>query len=123
MVNIRKRGKVYQYQFEIAKVDGKRKYISKSGFKTKNETLMAGMKAYDEYINGDNTKDSQMSYADYLESDLDKMFCYNWLKNWKSIQLPKDNKNIFSSNYKLHLPTEQELIDAVEEKKNLELNE
>ena len=28
MVNIRKRGKVYQYQFEIAKVDGKRKYIS-----------------------------------------------------------------------------------------------
>ena len=37
MVNIRKRGKVYQYQFEIAKVEGKRKYISKSGFKTKNE--------------------------------------------------------------------------------------
>lgn len=38
--------------------------------------------------------------------------------------LPEDNKNIFSSIYKLHLPTEQELIDAVEEeKKNLELNE
>lgn len=37
--------------------------------------------------------------------------------------LPEDNKNIFSSSYKLHLPTEQELIDAVEEeKKNLELN-
>lgn len=46
MVNIRKRGKVYQYQFEIAKVDGKRKYISKSGFKTKNEALMAGMKVW-----------------------------------------------------------------------------
>ncbi len=37
MVNIRKRDKVYQYQFEIAKVDGKRKYISKSGFKTKDD--------------------------------------------------------------------------------------
>lgn len=38
--------------------------------------------------------------------------------------LPEDNKNIFSSSYKLHLPTEQELIDAVEEeKRNLELNE
>lgn len=37
MVNIRKRGKVYQYQFEIAKVDGKRKYITKSGFKTKDD--------------------------------------------------------------------------------------
>ena len=43
MVNIRKRGKVYQYQFEIAKADGKRKYISKLGFKTKNEALMAGL--------------------------------------------------------------------------------
>ena len=38
--------------------------------------------------------------------------------------LPEDNKNIFSSSYKLHLPTEQELIEAIEEeKKNLELNE
>jgi len=38
--------------------------------------------------------------------------------------LPEDNKNIFSSSYKLHLPTEQELIDAVEEeRKNLELND
>ncbi len=37
--------------------------------------------------------------------------------------LPEDNKNIFSSSYKLHLPTEQELIEAVEEeKKNFELN-
>ena len=38
--------------------------------------------------------------------------------------IPENNKNIFSSNYKLHLPTEQELIYAIEEeKKNLELNE
>ena len=38
--------------------------------------------------------------------------------------LPKDNKTIFSSEYKLHMPTEQELITAVEEeKKNFELNE
>lgn len=38
--------------------------------------------------------------------------------------LPENNKNIFSLQYKLHLSTEQELIDAVEEeKKNLELNE
>jgi len=38
--------------------------------------------------------------------------------------LPEGNKTIFSSEYKLHMPTEQELIDAVEEeKKNLELKE
>lgn len=38
--------------------------------------------------------------------------------------LPVDNKTIFSSEYKLHMPTEQELITAVEEeKKNFKLNE
>ncbi len=38
--------------------------------------------------------------------------------------LPENNDSIFSSEYKLHLPTEQELIEAVEEeKKNLKLNE
>ena len=38
--------------------------------------------------------------------------------------LPEDNKTIFSSEYKLHMPTEQELITAIEEeKKNFELNE
>lgn len=38
--------------------------------------------------------------------------------------LPENNDSIFSSEYKLHLPTEEELIGAVEEeKKNLELND
>ena len=37
--------------------------------------------------------------------------------------LPEDNKTIFSSEYKLHMPTEQELIGAVEEeKKNFRLS-
>lgn len=35
MINIRKRGNVYQYAFEAARVDGKRRQITKSGFKTK----------------------------------------------------------------------------------------
>ena len=36
---------------------------------------------------------------------------------------PEDNKTIFSSEYKLHMPTELELITAIEEeKKNFELN-
>lgn len=38
--------------------------------------------------------------------------------------LPKNNKTIFSSEYKLHMPTEEELINAIEEeKKNFELND
>ncbi len=37
--------------------------------------------------------------------------------------LPEDNKTIFSTEYKLHMPTEQELINAIEEeKKNFDLN-
>ena len=50
-VNIRKRGKVYQYQFEAASVDGKRKQITKSGFKPKKEAELEGIKAYNEYNN------------------------------------------------------------------------
>ena len=50
-VNIRKRGKVYQYQFEAAVVDGKRKQITKSGFKTKEEAEIEGIQAYNEYNN------------------------------------------------------------------------
>ena len=48
MINIRKRGKVYQYSFEIAKVDGKRRQITKSGFATKSEAQKAGVIAYNE---------------------------------------------------------------------------
>ena len=33
MISIRKRGKVYQYCFEAGKINGKRKQITKSGFK------------------------------------------------------------------------------------------
>lgn len=44
-VNIQKIGKAYQYRFETARVNGKRKWISKSGFKTKNATFIARQKA------------------------------------------------------------------------------
>jgi len=56
MINIRKRGNVYQYCFEAGKVNGKRKQITKSGFNTKNEAYTARQKAYDEFINGVTTK-------------------------------------------------------------------
>ena len=53
MINIRKRGSMYQYQFEAEPIDGKRKQITKSGFKTKSEAYLAGMRTYNNYINGD----------------------------------------------------------------------
>ena len=36
-LNVRKRGTKWEYRFECAKVDGKRKQVSKSGFLTKKE--------------------------------------------------------------------------------------
>lgn len=39
MINIRKRGNVYQYCFEAGKVNGKRKQITKSGLILKMKHL------------------------------------------------------------------------------------
>ena len=39
MVNVRKRGNVYEFNFDVAKIEGKRKRMTKSGFKTKAEAL------------------------------------------------------------------------------------
>lgn len=52
MISIRRRNNLYEYRFEAGKVNGKRKQITKCGYKTKNEAYIAGQKAYDEFING-----------------------------------------------------------------------
>ena len=79
-VYVQKRGKFYQYQFAIAPVKGKRKYINKSGFKTKGEAQEAGNIAYTEYINaGVPFKECKMSYSDYLDYWLDN-YCRTNLK-------------------------------------------
>ena len=50
-VNARKRGKYWEYYFEIAKIGGKRRRITKGGFKTKKEALEFGAQAKAEYDN------------------------------------------------------------------------
>lgn len=57
MISIRKRGQVYQYSFEIPKVDGKRKRKSKSGFKTKKEAMKVGIIEYNSYFNNRQNSD------------------------------------------------------------------
>ena len=79
-VNVIKRGNVYQYKFEIASINGKRKFISKSGFKTKSEAIELGNIAFTEYINaGVPFKECKMSYSDYLDYWLDN-YCKTNLK-------------------------------------------
>ena len=44
-INIRKRGNYYEYRVEIARIDGKRQWLSKSGYRTKPEAQEAGVQA------------------------------------------------------------------------------
>lgn len=78
MINIRKRGNVYQYCFEAGTVNGKRKQITKSGFKTKSEAYTAGQKAYEEFINGGISIESNMLYGDYLDYWMKEYFEINY---------------------------------------------
>ena len=51
------------------------------------------------------------------------VLCTDKNKTVVKYTLPENNENIFASEYKLHLPTEEELIKVIEEeKRNLELN-
>lgn len=70
----------WEYRFEAAQVDGKRKQISKSGFDTKKDALAAGTKALAEYNNsGQCFSPSDISIADYLDYWMDN-YCKMNLK-------------------------------------------
>ena len=79
-LNVTKRGDKWQYRFEAASVDGKRKRVSKSGFKTKKEAVEAGTRALAEYNESGQTFNlSSISVADYLDSWIDS-YCKMNLK-------------------------------------------
>ena len=60
--------KVYEYSFEMASVEGKRKRKSKSGFASKRDARIAGRKALSEYENvGQVMVDRDISYANFLD--------------------------------------------------------
>ena len=87
---VTKRGDVYQYQFEVGKINGKRKRKSKSGFKTKAEAEKEGLKAYNEFKNfGLSFKEEDITYADYLDYWVEN-YCntnlrYNTIEKYKAI--------------------------------------
>jgi integrase len=95
MVSVRKRGKVYQYQFDVAPINGKRKRVTKSGFKTKAEAEKAGTIAYNEYMQtGHNFVPSTMSYADYLNY---------WMKEHCEINLKYHTIQAYKNIIKNHI--------------------
>lgn len=71
----KKRGNTWEYRFEAAPVNNKRRQISKGGFRTKAEAIAAGSKAMAEYnTTGDIVRQSNISVADFL-SDWQKSYC------------------------------------------------
>lgn len=79
-LRVEKRGNKWQYRFEIAKSDGKRKRISKSGFDTKSAAIEAGTKAKAEYNDaGIIFYNSNISIHDYLQLWLEQ-YCKTNLK-------------------------------------------
>lgn len=78
MVSVRKSEKVYEYRIEITLIDWTRKWLKKSGFKTKKETLHKGALAYSEYyFYGKKNKNRDMSFADYLDCWIDNYCNFN----------------------------------------------
>ena len=64
----RKNDTVWEYRFEVASIDGKRQWITKSGFKTKGAAKEAGKQAQKLYEQtGVATKPTDMSFADFLD--------------------------------------------------------
>lgn len=89
-VIVRKRGRGYEYRFEIASVNGIRKWIQKSGFRTKAEAERVGAEAMTEYYKaGAPFEPCNMSYSDYLDYWLDN-YCrrnltYNTISTYESL--------------------------------------
>jgi len=78
MVNVRECGRVYECLIEITSIDGTRKWITKSGFKTKQEALQVGAIAYNDYYKvGKVHRNKDMSYSDYLDYWVDTYCNFN----------------------------------------------
>ena len=97
-VNVRKRGEKWQYQFEAAVIDGKRKQITKSGFRTKKEALEAGTKALAEYNNcGLTFTPSEISFNDYLDY---------WIKEYAQVNLKDTTVDNYIKKIRLYIKPE-----------------
>lgn len=101
-VNVRDRNKNnpnkkpnWEYRFEAAMVEGKRKSISKAGFRTKKEALEAGAKALAEYNNsGLRFEPTEMSVSDYLDY---------WFKQYAIVNLKYSTQKGYENIIELHL--------------------
>lgn len=86
----RKRGKTWEWSFEMARTSGKRNSKSKGGYRTKAEAIAAGTKAKAEYdSSGRVFTPATVSLADYLdywlENHIKKNLAHNTYLNYERI--------------------------------------
>lgn len=94
-VNVRKRGSKWEYRFETARIDGKRKQVSKGGFRTQGDALKAGTAALNEYNNtGLHFNMSDISFSDYLDYYFD---------NYCKVNLQDTTIDKYEKNIRIHL--------------------
>ena len=85
----------WEYRFEAAKIDGKRKHISKAGFRTKKEAEVAGTKALAEYNNaGLKFEPTEISVSDYLDY---------WLNNYCKMNIADSTMVAYKNIIKNHI--------------------
>ena len=94
-VRARKRGDKWEYRFEGAAVDGKRKQYSKSGFRTKKEALEAGAEAFAKYNRaGSIFREKDISFSDYLDY---------WLEIYVKANLKMTTYELYNKLIRLHV--------------------
>ena len=94
----RKRGKTWEYSFETARIDGQRRRVWKSGFKTKAEAMDAGMKAKTEYNEaGLHFTPSEISFSDYMDF---------WMETYCEINLKETTVVDYRKRIQLHIKPE-----------------
>ena len=85
----------WEYRFEVARIDGKRKHFSKSGFKTKSEALKAGTDALSEYNRtGKTFEPSQLSVSDFYDY---------WMKNYCEVNLSDNTTRSYETVIRLYV--------------------
>ncbi len=94
-ISVTRRGNVWQYRFEGAKIDGKRQQYSKSGFPTKSAANKAGVIALAEYNQSGKTyTKAEISVADFLDM---------WITNYAEVNLADATVSAYQNIIKNHI--------------------
>ena len=95
IVRTRKRGRTYSYIFEAGQVNGKRKTVEKSGFRTKEDAYNAGVDAYTDFKHG-----NIGIVSDHITL---KAYMDNWLQGVASVNVRESSLAQYQKITKYHV--------------------